>query len=311
MSNDSAFTPVNDLWFSSDTLILRAEDKGFRVSKSVLAARSPVFQSMLEFPQPVSDGDEIMDGSPVVRLHDSAEDVEAFLRAIFDSSYFMPPPAEIDFNAVLGILRLSHKYDVDYLHRRALRHLETVYPTELALALPASNIQYGNGGIALHLRALRIIQELGATWLLPCAFYMVGTYLPGTLIGAGETWDSLPIDMKQTCLTLQSDLIRAVARINGFFTTLSTCVEAEACNVGKLKYLSMRLTHRDPGGEDPFSEWEEDDWDYMAKFICAECISRARAEHKILEAHIWGELPAYCGLESWDVLQEKRRAALS
>ncbi|KAJ6537873.1 hypothetical protein B0H19DRAFT_1270265 [Mycena capillaripes] len=75
--------------------------------------------------------DEMMDGNPVVRLRDSATEVEAFLRAIFDSSYFMPPPAEINFHPVLGILRLSHKYDVGYLYKTALDHLEMIYPMEL------------------------------------------------------------------------------------------------------------------------------------------------------------------------------------
>ncbi|KAJ6502751.1 hypothetical protein C8R47DRAFT_969582 [Mycena vitilis] len=103
---------VEGLWFSNDTLVLRAENSIFRVSKSMLAARSTVFESMIEFPPSTADGDQMMDGSPVVRLHDCASEVEAFLRAIFDSSYFMPRPAEVDFHVVLGILRLSHNLQV-------------------------------------------------------------------------------------------------------------------------------------------------------------------------------------------------------
>jgi hypothetical protein len=87
---------VDGLWFSNDTLVvLRAGDSLFRIPRSILAARSPVFRAMFEFPQPPpcgdgmadSDGDEMMDGSPVVRLHDSPTQVEPFLRAIFDSRY--------------------------------------------------------------------------------------------------------------------------------------------------------------------------------------------------------------------------------
>ncbi|KAJ7120698.1 hypothetical protein C8R43DRAFT_1241548 [Mycena crocata] len=126
MSGDNKIHQAAGLWFSNDALIvLRAEDRVFRVQKAILAARSPVFQAMFEFPQPIADGDEITEGSPVVRLHDSADQVEPFLRAIFDSSYFMPPPAKIEFFAVLGILRLAHKYDVNYLFKRAVHHLET------------------------------------------------------------------------------------------------------------------------------------------------------------------------------------------
>jgi hypothetical protein len=84
------------LWFSNDSLVvLRAEDRIFRVPKSILTARSPVFQFMFEFPQPASnsegeemaDGEEMIDGSPVIRLHDSGAEVQAFLRATMDTRY--------------------------------------------------------------------------------------------------------------------------------------------------------------------------------------------------------------------------------
>ncbi|KAJ7457722.1 hypothetical protein FB451DRAFT_1097886 [Mycena latifolia] len=121
---ESEHIRVQDLWFSNDTLIIKARQKIFRVSKSVLAARSAVFRDMVAFSQPADSSDvELVDASPVVSqaLHDSADDVEVFLRAIFDSSYFMPPPETVSLQVVL-----SHKYDVEYLHRRALKHLASI-----------------------------------------------------------------------------------------------------------------------------------------------------------------------------------------
>jgi hypothetical protein len=78
-------TKVDDLWFSRDTIVIRAENKMFQVSSSILAARSAVFRDMLAFPQPTGDDTEKVDGSPVVHLPESARDVEVFLRAIYDS----------------------------------------------------------------------------------------------------------------------------------------------------------------------------------------------------------------------------------
>jgi hypothetical protein len=79
---------VDDLWFPTDTVIvIRAENKIFRVSGGILAARSSVFRDMSSFPQPKGGDTEQMDGIPIVRLHDSADDVEVFLRAIYDSRY--------------------------------------------------------------------------------------------------------------------------------------------------------------------------------------------------------------------------------
>jgi hypothetical protein len=80
-------TRVDDLWFEDGSLILKAEEKLFRIPKYLLAARSTFFKDMLSFP-PLPDGEvELMDGIPFVILPDSAKDVEVFLRAIMDSKY--------------------------------------------------------------------------------------------------------------------------------------------------------------------------------------------------------------------------------
>ncbi|KAJ6568046.1 hypothetical protein DFH09DRAFT_918388, partial [Mycena vulgaris] len=113
--------------FSNDTLVIRAEKKIFRVSKSVLAARSSVFRDTVAFPQSMGGDPAPLQGSPVVTLHDAAPDVEAFLQATLDSrqvsAYFMPPPTAVELDVVLWVLRLAHKYDVHYIYLRALQHL--------------------------------------------------------------------------------------------------------------------------------------------------------------------------------------------
>jgi hypothetical protein len=75
---------VEELWFEDGNLVIQAGNTLFRVYRGVLAARSPVFYDMLSFPQP-SDS-ELVEGCPLVRLHDSASEVTVFLKAIFDSS---------------------------------------------------------------------------------------------------------------------------------------------------------------------------------------------------------------------------------
>lgn len=42
---------------------------------------------------------------------------------MYSYSTSMPAPVPIRLSLVLGILRLSHKYDIQYLYRRALDHL--------------------------------------------------------------------------------------------------------------------------------------------------------------------------------------------
>jgi hypothetical protein len=80
---------VEELWFEEDNLIIRAEDSLFRVSKGILAARSPVLKAMLFGPRQPSPKTEEMYGCSVVELPHSARSVTHFLKAIFDSEYVM------------------------------------------------------------------------------------------------------------------------------------------------------------------------------------------------------------------------------
>ncbi|KAJ7476518.1 hypothetical protein FB451DRAFT_1033168 [Mycena latifolia] len=73
---------------------------------------------------------DVMDGCPKIVLHDAAAEATVFFRAIFDSSFFVPPFAP-PLDTLGGILRLSIQYNVLYLTQRCLRHLSDIYPTTL------------------------------------------------------------------------------------------------------------------------------------------------------------------------------------
>jgi hypothetical protein len=81
------YTRADDLWFFDGSLVIKTGQKVFRVYKAQLAARSTVFAAMTTLETPQNQGDEFIDGVPVVVLHDAADDVHVFLRAIFDSRY--------------------------------------------------------------------------------------------------------------------------------------------------------------------------------------------------------------------------------
>lgn len=74
---------IPDLWFEDGNVILQAEQSFFRVYTGILSARSTVFRDMFSFPQPETE--DLMEGCPIIVLHDSAEDVNYFLKAIYDS----------------------------------------------------------------------------------------------------------------------------------------------------------------------------------------------------------------------------------
>ncbi|KAJ7659911.1 hypothetical protein B0H17DRAFT_954526 [Mycena rosella] len=116
----------DELWFSDGTLGLSAGRSSFRVYGGLLAKRSLVFHDMLQFPQP--DDADVVDGCPMVHLQDNEADPRSFLNALFDYQFFPPFPEKTTFDILAGVIRLSTKYQVESLRKRALGHPLSSFP---------------------------------------------------------------------------------------------------------------------------------------------------------------------------------------
>ncbi|KAJ7448950.1 hypothetical protein FB451DRAFT_758193 [Mycena latifolia] len=266
---------VDDLWF---LLEIRAGRKIFRVTKSVLAARSSVFRDMV----PWNVG-----GISVVILQDPAADVEVFLRAIFDSSYFMPAPEPIEIGVVLGILRLSDKYDVQYLYRRALGHLERGYYFSSVAAFrdsgPDRLIYPADNAVLRHRLALiKTATEVGALWLLPAAYYWATPFEYDELVAATPSGTARDV---QKCIRAGLTLSRAHVNSIRFFTTnlIEGCTDASGCNEFRLHALDMyfnQVTDSQGLDLDPLRNWPAPVWDLISQgHMCGPCVQSCKDTH--------------------------------
>ena len=126
----------------------------------------------------------------------------AFLSLLSDASrrYFLPFPAQTDFVAIYGCLRLSHEYDVPELRQRALVHLSSRFRTSLASqesifyrlrSLEGKDISEvaswdllaDDYGFLICLAQLA--REVEAQWVLPSIFYQIVVANLGRLIYHG------------------------------------------------------------------------------------------------------------------------------
>ncbi|KAJ6626193.1 hypothetical protein B0H10DRAFT_1870746 [Mycena sp. CBHHK59/15] len=307
-SQQSVLKQIDDLWFLDGSLTLRAENTVFRVYREVLAARSPVFRDMLSFPQPgsVSSAAEHVDGVPLVEMHDPAVEVEPFLRAIFDSAFFMPPPSKPYISDVVSILRLSHKYDIQYLHRRALHHLARLFPTTLEDYLDTLYRNSPDYGVLenvpdIHIRILKAVHEVNALWLLPVAYSRASIFPPSTLLSA------TPGDVEEIRATLSvayDHRVRHIATIVRFLALQICTSKSPTCNSGRLSLIAvlMRIVS---DGDKTFEPWAPWSWDDMP-LVCAACVDSVREQHSDKIEKLWNELPAPFGLPAWDVLEAMR-----
>ncbi|KAJ6478040.1 hypothetical protein C8R47DRAFT_1323118 [Mycena vitilis] len=287
--------PVDQLWFSPGVVILRK--------------KSSVFAGMFTLPQPPPSDMETMGGVPVVNVHDDPVEMEVFLKAIFDSSFFMPPPAESDISQSLGILRLAHKYDVPYLRRRALEHLGTLHPTRLSEWNVAKLIPPTTERLSQRLATIATATEVGALWLLPTTYYALCRRRLSPFV-EDSRWIALGDVERKACILGYPAQILQTPKILEFLSVLDdNCEASAACNSNRLRLTRFFSVSVYPNN--PLDCWDEELWNAVTGSICDTCVESSRLLHSAARQKCWDGLPEMFGLPSWEILEGMRAAALA
>ncbi|KAK1221097.1 hypothetical protein PQX77_016144 [Marasmius sp. AFHP31] len=193
-----------DLWFDDGSVICRAQNTLFRVHMSQLARHSVCFRDMFSvgsFSDPTisssivhDDGSAAFENSPVIVLHDSAEDVGNLLTALYDGPNFGNNGRE-DFRVVSGILRLSTKYIIEPLREKALAHLSVAWPSTLkgwdaredvGRAFEMETGTFGGHFYPSPIAVINLARQIDASSLLPAALYDLSRYPFSQIFEADE-----------------------------------------------------------------------------------------------------------------------------
>ncbi|KAJ6455908.1 hypothetical protein C8R47DRAFT_1228074 [Mycena vitilis] len=300
---------ADQLWFEDGGIIVKAETTLFRLSRGVLIIQSPIFADLFSLPQP-SDA-ETMDGCAVVTIPDAAADATVFFRAIFDSSFFEGYPVRTTFEVLAGVLRLSSKYEVEHLRRRALVHLSSRFPTMLE--------DWDRPGFhRIHTASSKLIplielaHQCRAPWILPTVYYRLGceieTNLSLLIRGKGRLSDDDQISFVRGS-SLQREETRAVARFLHDPPIIDGCMSSEQCAEEKLSALDDAADECDVSPCIPLDIWIEDDWDRLPG-LCAVCLPALRDSHEKARQALWARIPKMYGLPPWEELEQLKRAAI-
>ncbi|KAF8144682.1 hypothetical protein K438DRAFT_2029083 [Mycena galopus ATCC 62051] len=299
-NNTTTTESVRDdsLWFTDGTVVLQAENHLFRLSLGILAAKSPVFQDMLAFPQPKNG--ETYDGCPMINLSDSAQDATHFLKAIFHYDYFEPWPAEHGFHVVAGVLRLSQKYQVVPLRIRALVHLSRRYP--ISLEEFGCTDEWGVDPILVA----NLARHASADWVLPsvlssCAWVDPEKLLNGTLAPSDAILCLRARDQLQTRWSSRVlEFLWKPLRIPG-------CVTPDLCLDSRLRQRELAETWREEQIIVLYL-WNEDNW-FELEDICPACLKFMNAANNEGRQACWDNLPRLFDLPDWPALVQMRYAA--
>ncbi|KAJ7018705.1 hypothetical protein C8F04DRAFT_1150423 [Mycena alexandri] len=289
----------------------------FRVSRDMLAIQSPVFRDMLSLPAP-KDIDTV-DDCPFVLLPDPAKDVASFLRALFYYDFFEPSPAPTTFEILAGVLRMSHKYEVDGLRKRALTHLSSAHSTEfgddgstLHHDLPSWRTALADGTNDENMLIVELARQVGADWILPTAFYRMcehsyeETIITRTALSTGD---------KVRCFQgLRFLETTGAASVLQFLCNheVAMCPQPYECLVARtIKHQSVserRDYSRETETTMPFELWGEGDWDDLE--VCDPCLSQMQKVHREARKRLWDQLPGIFGLPDWSELEKIKAEVL-
>ncbi|KAF7299305.1 BTB domain-containing protein [Mycena indigotica] len=302
------------LWWEDCGLVIQAENTVYRVSRDFLAGQSPVFRDMLLLPIP-SDA-ETLEGCPLVRIPDTAEDMTYFFKALFFYDFFQAHPHPTTFRVVSSVLRMSDKYGVDGLRARALGHLSLAHPMTLEelKALPTADDNtlidslYDAGADVVALA-----RRLSLDWLLPFAFYRLCQSHIHDLIFTAD----LSVEDKQRWLNGHRLLEgRENNALLDFFWTpesIDGCV-GDACDLERLSFRKVTLgwgtlTTLDLLPNLPLDIWDDKDWERLD--VCDTCLSVMKAHFGAAKDAFWERLPKIFDLPSWMLLKKMKDDALN
>nr|GAT50392.1 predicted protein [Mycena chlorophos] len=308
-----------DLWFNDCGLVIRADDTVFRVSRDFMAAQSPIFRDMLALPTP--DNAELYEGCPMVTLPDSKDDVTVFLKALVYHDFFSPNVGENSSSVLAGVLRLSHKYEVASLLRRAVVHISTLFPTTLA----GWQVRHANQSVWEPLVAggdvIVLARQLSMDWLLPFAFYETcrvarELYMldPDTKIARDDVYRwvlgcrILPDEVSKM-LSFLWDPIEQCEFIH-FDLPGSTPCTTHRLSVRR-KAERNRIFSTTDSLRGPLEIWIDKHWSSITGKVCPSCLTEMKERHATAQQDFWSRLPAIFDLPSWDELEKLKAAALA
>ncbi|KAH9856090.1 hypothetical protein C2E23DRAFT_810040 [Lenzites betulinus] len=185
----------SDYWFDDGSIVVIAQDTGYKIHKSVLARHSEVFRDLFSLPQ--TSADDHLDGCPVVRITDASGDFSNLLRALYDTtrdfSLFQLHKRQ-PFAVVAGLYELAHKYQIDNLAEQMLRRLRSIFTDNLNTWDALEHVRVERGYTIVRsaslevasrtdaIRAVNLARRSGIASMLPVAIYLTTFHRTGVLL---------------------------------------------------------------------------------------------------------------------------------
>ncbi|KZP19777.1 hypothetical protein FIBSPDRAFT_862475 [Athelia psychrophila] len=283
----------SNIWYDDGNVILQAESTQWKVHKSILAQSSSVFRDMFLIPQPPSDDTELVEGCPVVRLLDSAEEVEYVLQAICQREYVGLEEA-LPLRVISAFVRLGTKYDIPKLRIEGKKRIFKEFPADLDHAHNSVRPEWKFVTQPDCVAELVLFaRTTGLLSILPFALYAL-RLLDGTIV-------SLSVSDQLACFAGFRAICKAQAETTYRWAyskkTHAKCTSG-VCSPIRQELVILNFTSSPIiVGLKTFA---------YRSLLCPACADQAEEMHKKGRAKFWVLLPSLFGLPPWDELNKER-----
>ncbi|KAJ7773928.1 hypothetical protein B0H16DRAFT_1362853 [Mycena metata] len=289
-----------DFWFEDGTIVLQAGNVLYRVYRGWLASRSTVFHDTFSIPQPTEETD-LIEGCPVVQIHDAAQDFGRFLKALHNHGSYKTCPVS-NLSELTSVLSLSDKYDVPTLRDAMISILFDLYPTTLA----EWDARTGPLGYTARrfdpVGVLNIAVKMNIPSILPVVMYEICCHLGlDEIVGVQpRQLRILDVDYKQRCMIGSSAFVEARRKSLSYLRRdegQAECEDPAACDAERLRWLGIDL---DDENASPLHDGNATSWDAFG--LCDTCLATAKAKWSSTRQALWDDLPNIFDLGTWKEL---------
>jgi len=234
--------------------------------------------------------------------------------------FFERPPAETSYEVVLAILKLSTKYEVAYLRKRALAHLRLSYPLTLdqwnrrqkVSTLAAElDVDTWPGSTSKTLKVIEVAKKLDIPWILPAAYYDCSTVSLELLLDDSK-WNDGTIDLEtknSILIGYQKQSTATHSQMLDFLycDPLNNCMQKEVC--GEIRRRLYCAT-QEWSITKPLDAMVDGDWECFLGSLCGLCLGVSKVRFDRARKEFWERLPEIYGLPKWEVLVRKYEEAV-
>jgi len=216
-------------------------------------------------------------------------------------------------DVIISILRLAHKYDVKFLTRRAISHLNRILPTDMA-----NTFFYGSKAtkyaaldddtkLALF-EVMEVASKAGISWILPCAF-LWSIELKLSMVLTSDRWKNLSPHLQERYLINREHYIQARERAGNWLHELARrdgCSSPALCSEITRVYLVKGQELIDFSGKVLYFPLGSARRHRLELTFCSRCASDAVKLSENAVKQLWDDCPIYLGLPGWETLLKEK-----